>query len=160
MNATRDFDLRALGQALDARREALGLSWADVGAALGISPGTLRGLGTRPKAEGDGVLRVIAWLGRSPESFGPGRTPAEGQPLSPASARTLRFDARALYSALDAERIARGLTWREAAGAAGVRGAGALTRLRAGGRVMFPEVMRVLAWLDAPAARFVRVADR
>jgi len=106
----QDFDLAALYAALDARRTALGLSWADVGAALGVSAGTLRGLGTRRRAEGDGVLRAVAWLGRSPESFVPGRTAGAGEaPLPVAAARVLRFDARALYAALQAERVARGL---------------------------------------------------
>src|SRR4051812_15271393 len=120
----QDFDLAALHTALDARRTALGHRWADVGAALGVSPGTLRGLGTRRRAEGDGVLRVVAWLGRSPESFVPGRPPGSGEALRPAAARALRFDARALYAALEAERAARGLTWREVAAASGAGSAG------------------------------------
>ena len=157
----KDFDLMALRGALDARRRALGLSWEDVGAALGVSAGTLRGLGTRGRAEGDGVLRAVAWLGRSPVSFVPGWTPGAGEaPLLESAARVLRFDARALYAALEAERAARRLTWRAVAAASGVESVGGLTRLRAGGRVMFPEVMRVLAWLRAPAARFVRLEGR
>ena len=152
----RDFDLVALHSALDARRTELGLGWADVGTTLGISPGTLRGLGTRDRAEGDGVLRVVGWLGRTPESFVPGRAPGSSEAPLPGMANTLRFDARALYAALDAERATRGLTWREIAVASGAGSAASLTRLRHGGRVMFPEIMRVLAWLGAPAARFVR----
>jgi len=156
----RDFDLGALHAALDAHRTALGLRWEDVGAALGVSAGTLRGLSTRRRAEADGVLRMVAWLGRSPESFIAGRPPTSSAVPLPATARALRFDARALYAALDAARAARGLTWREVAAASGAGGAGALTRLRDGGRVMFPEVMRVLSWLGAPAARFVRAEAR
>lgn len=157
---SQDFDLAALHTALDERRSALGLGWADVGAALGVSPGTLRSLGARRTAEGDGVLRAVAWLGRSPESFMPERPPGAGEELSPAAARTLRFDARALYAALDAERAARRLTWEAVAAASGAGSAAAVTRLRAGGRVMFPSVMRMLAWLGAPAARFVRAEGR
>lgn len=154
---SHDFDLEALHTALDAHREALGMSWAEVGTALGVSAGTLRALGTRRRAEGDGVLRMVAWLGRTPESFVPGRRPgSDGAPL-PAAARALRFDARALYAALETARAARRLTWREVTAASGAGSAGALTRLQFGGRVMFPEVMRVLAWLGVPAARFVRL---
>ena len=75
----------------------------------------------------------------------------------PSPARALRFDTRALYAALDVERSAQGLTWHAVAAATGVGDAGALRRLRAGGRVMFPDAMRVLGWLGAPAAQFVRV---
>ena len=157
-----DFDLRALHAALDAQRTARGLSWAAVGQDLGVSAATLRGFGERRTAEGDGVLRALAWLERTPESFVPGRPgAAAGEPLPGApSARVLRFDAQALYAALEEERAARGLTWREIATASGMGSAAALTRLRTGGRVTFPEVMRVLAWLGAPAARFVRAAGR
>src|SRR4029077_6806989 len=141
---TQDFDLVALQTALDDRRQALGLSWSDVGAALGVSAGTLRGLGTRRRAEGDGVLRVMAWLGRSPESFVTGRSPESGQVLPLGRARVLRFDGRALYAALDAARAARGLTWREVAAVSGAGSVAGLTRLRAGGRVMFPRGLRGL----------------
>jgi transcriptional regulator with XRE-family HTH domain len=157
---TVDFDLRAFRLALDTRRAALGLSWAAVAAELGVSVATLRGLGGGPVAEGDGVLRVVAWLGRSPESFVPGReATTEGQ-LPTELVGTLRFDTLALSAALEATRAARGLTWREVAVESGVGSAAALTRLRAGGRVMFPGVMRVLAWVGAPAARFVRAVER
>jgi len=151
-----DFDLRAVHAALDARRAALGASWAAVGAELGVSAGTLRTLGTRRAAEGDGVLRALAWLGRSPESFVAGDVAENRLPVTAVGA--LRFDTRALYAALEAARAARGLTWPEVAAGSGVARAASLTRLRAGGRVMFPEVMGVLAWLGAPAARFVRTS--
>jgi transcriptional regulator with XRE-family HTH domain len=149
-----DFDLRALHAALDDRRAVLGLSWAALAAEVGVSTATLRSLGARPAAEGDGVLRALAWLGRSPESFVPGA--GDGPPL-PTGA--LRFDGRGLYAALAAERAARGLTWAAVATGSGVASPAALTRLRAGGRVTFPEVMRALAWLGAPAARFVRAEN-
>jgi hypothetical protein len=149
-----DFDLHDLHAALDARRATLGLTWAALAAEFGVSAGTLRGLGERRSAEGDGVLRAIAWLGRTPESFVPGA--GGGTPL-PTPAAALRFDAGSLYAALEAARAGRGLTWTAVAADCGAGSPFALTRLRDGGRVRFPEVMRVLAWLGAPAARFVRV---
>lgn len=152
------FDLEALRKALDERRQTLGLTWGEVGAELGVAASTLSNLGTRRTAEGDGVLRAVAWLGRSPESFVPGRLPASCEMQLPPQPRGLRFDARALYAALDVERVARGMTWQEVARSSGVGNAATLTRLRAGGRVMFPAVMRMLMWLGVPAARFVRAA--
>ena len=161
MTQNTDFDLHALQLALDAQRIARGLSWAALGVKLGISQSTLKGLGGRPTAEGDGVLRAVAWLGRSPESFVPGRkVGAEDGQLPTEAAGALRFDTRALYAALEAARVARRMTWREVAEASGAGSAATLTRLRAGGRVMFPVVMRVLAWLGAPSVRFVRVITR
>src|SRR5262245_58941968 len=154
---TADFDLRALHAALDARRAALGLTWAALGAELGVSAATLRGLGTRRAAEGDGVLRALAWLERSPENFVPGHPAGSPDAQLPTPAGALRFDGRALYAAVEVKRAARGLSWPDVAAASGVGSVAALTRLQAGGRVTFPEVMRTLAWLGAPAAQFVRV---
>jgi len=161
VTATTDFDLRALQLALDEQRIARGLSWAALAMQLGVSESTLKGLGGRPTAEGDGVLRAVAWLGRSPESFVPGRNFGPAERLLPTDAAgALRFDTRALYAALETARAARQLTWRGVAVLSGAGSAAALTRLRAGGRVMFPVVMPVLAWLEAPSARFVRVVSR
>ena len=70
-----DFDLHALAVALDKQREAAGLSWAgvvrelrgsDQGRGHELSASTLRGIGSRAIAEGDGVLQMLRWLKRSP----------------------------------------------------------------------------------------------
>jgi hypothetical protein len=109
---------------------------------------------------GDGVLQVLRWLGRSPESFLTGESGATeaGTELPPSSAGgVLRFDARQIFKELDAGRAERELTWRQVASETGLANVDRLTRLRRGGRVRFPDVMRVLAWLGKPAARFVRV---
>ncbi|MFN8573072.1 MAG: helix-turn-helix transcriptional regulator [Gemmatimonadaceae bacterium] len=92
----------ALREALNERREALGLSWTDIGAELGVSASTLSGLGTRGSAEGDGVLRAVAWLRRSPESFVPYHPSGLLGTLFGTGAATLRFDARTLYAAVEA----------------------------------------------------------
>jgi hypothetical protein len=75
----------------------------------------------------------------------------------PSPAGRLRFDVKALHAALDAERTARGMSWTEVAAEIGIGRAEALTRLRDGGRVFFPQVMWMLRWLGAPAERYVRV---
>jgi hypothetical protein len=156
-----DFDLHALEDALDAERRARGLTWAVVARKIGVSASTLRGLGTRRAVEGDGVLQILRWLGRTPESFlpGGGALSVVAAPLPPVTKGVLRFDARALHAALDARRTERRLTWKEVAAAVGggIEGA-ALTRLRGGGRVAFPQVMRICGWLGEPVARFVRIA--
>jgi hypothetical protein len=167
-----DFDIAALYDALDAQRMARGLSWqAAVGEinsgfagtpARPVSASTVTGMRGRANIEGDGVLQMLLWLGRTPESFVPGNAGAVGDPfvLPGVDARhILRFDAKAIHAALDAQRSERGMTWAQVADEiGGVQPAG-LTRLAAGGRVAFPHVMRVFRWLDRPAASFTRASE-
>jgi hypothetical protein len=163
-----DFDLVALAAALDAQRTARSLSWAGVaaeihhgwgrGAAHPLSPSTLRGIGARSVAEADGVLQMLAWLDRSPESFVPGH-PRAGDPAArlPATGagRVLRFDTAKLHAALDAERRARALPWARLAADLGV-GVASLASLARGARTAFPGVMRMVGWLGRLAAEFTR----
>jgi hypothetical protein len=164
-----DFDLQALGAALDAQREARGLSWAAVAGqihdplvrtpATGVNASTIRGVGTRASAEGDGVLAMLRWLDRTPESFVPGHPWANAEAarlprVTPG--QILRFDVQAIHAALDAQRIAKGMTWAQLAREIGGFQASGLTRLADGGRIGFPRVMRIFAWLELPAARFTR----
>jgi len=92
------------------------MSWAALARELGVSSSTLAGLGERRSIEGDGVLQMLAWLGRSPESFvTSGSSAVEGVRLpEPRNAGVLRLDVRALHGALDAARAAQGLTWSQA----------------------------------------------
>lgn len=73
------FDMDALHAALDDKRRSSGKTWAQVAREVGgvvpgsgksgISASTLSGLHRRRAVEGDGVLQMLRWLGRSPESF-------------------------------------------------------------------------------------------
>ncbi len=65
----RRFDAAALYDALNARREALAMTWTQVAAATGVSVSTLRGTQRGGRLEVDGVLAMVGWLGRSVESF-------------------------------------------------------------------------------------------
>jgi transcriptional regulator with XRE-family HTH domain len=168
-----EVDIPALYDALDERRRSRGLSWPQVARELSeqfgsvpsraISPSTLIGLRRRRTIEGDGALQMLRWLGRSPESFVRGHTgephPAELLPDAGPS-RILRFDAQRIYAALDATRGSRGLTWRQVAAEIGVIQSGSLTRLAKGGRVGFPDIMRIAAWLERPAASLTRPSSR
>ena len=168
---TGDFDVDGLYAALDTERRARGLSWQQLARQIsaqfgrtGLSPiaaSTLRGMCTRRFVEGDGVLQALRWLNRTPESFVAGHTPASDEVLPHVeSDRILRFDASAIYKALDAQRATRGLTWPEVAREIGGVAPAGLTRLANGGRVGFPEVMRIFRWLGRPAASFTREASR
>src|SRR4051794_31143619 len=116
-----DFDLSALYDALDAQRRERGLTWAaatreiNCFAAEGhpMSASTITGLKSRPIVEGDGVLQILLWLGRSPESFVssiPDASSPRYQLQPPGDGNILRWDTQSLYAALDARRRDRGMT--------------------------------------------------
>jgi hypothetical protein len=164
-----DFDIRALHAALDTERTTRDMSWADVareisratGGAVSISPSTLSGMHAKRVVEADGVLQALRWLGRTPESFVPGHVAAPGEDamlraLEPGT--LLRFDAKKIHLDLDSARRERGLTWVAVANEIGGLGPSGLTRLAAGGRVAFPEIMRVFRWLRRPAAHYTRTS--
>jgi uncharacterized protein YfiM (DUF2279 family) len=156
------FDILALYEALDDRRRASNLSWAAVARSIGgISASTLTGLRQRRVVEGDGVLQMLRWLNRAPESFlrRPRSTPTEHLP-GVAPGEVLRFDARAIYAALDTRRAANQWTWSQLAAAIGGVSASMLTHLDRGGRVSMPSIMRVVVWLGQPTASFTRASKQ
>lgn len=163
LDRPRDFDIAALYTALDAERRSRGMSWQQLACeARWISVSTLTGMRERGSLEGDGVLQLLAWLQRTPESFVPGeagrlREPADLPEVEPH--RILRFDTGAIYQALDAKRAERGMTWKQVAAEIGGLNAASLTRLSKGGRTSFPKVMRIFGWLRRPAASFTRISD-
>lgn len=166
-----DFDLKALYQAMDEQRNAKGMSWSAAAREISrnlreghpIATSTITGIKDKAVAEGDGVLQMLLWLQRTPESFVPGfedgdterfRLPETGK------GQVLRWDARSLYAALNARRQARGMSWKEVAQEAGGVTPGMLSHLAQGGRVSFPAVMRMVGWLEQPAVLFTRVKEQ
>jgi transcriptional regulator with XRE-family HTH domain len=71
------------------------------------------------------------------------------------SSGVARLDAASLHAALDAQRRARGLTWRQVAAETGVSVA-TLTGTARGGRLEADGVMCMLRWLGLPAEVFLR----
>jgi len=166
-----DFDLKALYDALDQRRASLDMTWAAATRAINrhatdgrsIATSTIAGLAKRAVAEGDGVLQMLLWLDRTPESFVPGFVGADGERYRlrrVADDQVLRWDTAALYAALDEQRHARGMTWKDVAGEVGGFAPAMLTGLAKGGRAAFPGVMRIVRWLGQPASSFTRIALR
>jgi len=82
-----DFNLRALYDALDAQRRSREMSWPAVTREINrfkteshpIATSTITGLQSKAVAEGDGILQMLRWLGRTPESFVPGVEEADGE---------------------------------------------------------------------------------
>lgn len=173
MKAPSDFSLRALHAALDAERRSRGISWAQATREMNgrsrpvrpsrhaLSASTVKGIGTRRVAEGDGVLQMLRWLGRTAESF-MGRYPEPKDARAPLPQvpewRMLRFDTKKIHAALDARRIEREMTWAQVAKEIRTS-ASSLIHLSKGGRTAFPQVMRVLRWLNGTAAEFTRFSE-
>jgi hypothetical protein len=168
------FDLAALYAALDAQRQARGLTWRgamreinhvfETTTSRPISQSTVTSLRTKVLAEGDGVLQMLRWLNRAPESFAAdvnaAARAAATLPEIPAHL-VLRFDTARLHAALNAQRVERGLSWPQVADEIGGRATAAvLTHLKQGGRTGFPDVMRMVGWLKRPVADFTRATRR
>jgi hypothetical protein len=169
-----DFDVTALHMALEARRIERGMNWKAVEREVNrsdkrygvhpISPSTISGLkNKRWGVEGDGVLQMLLWLDRTPESFVPGHPGAAhpGARLPRVSGdKILRFDVSSIYAKLNNQRAARGLTWAQAAAEiGGLYSAQTLKNMSKQRRTGFPHVMRLARWLHCPAAALTRIAD-
>lgn len=70
-----------------------------------------------------------------------------------------QFDVSALYSALDSERMARDLNWKEVSAESGVS-ASTLTRLSKGRRPDVDSLAALTTWLGIPADRFMASRER
>ena len=65
-----------------------------------------------------------------------------------------RFDASALFAALDEQRIARDMTWDQVAREIGVSTA-TIKRTRFGGRMEVDGMLAMVGWLNVAVERFV-----
>lgn len=168
----REFDARALYDAMDAERVARGMSWRQVADAIWtqsavlnakrrdhpINPSTLTGIAKRHDTTCQHALFILRWLGRSPESFVPGS--AVDAPLPAAGPdRRLRWNLSALYEAIDAQRRERKVTWIQLARELRC-GPSQLTGIRtARYAISMRLAMRIVQWLERPASVFVYVAE-
>ena len=161
--------MEAFFAAVEAQRQERGLTWTALAAevnrpfvgksSIPVSVGTLRGILQKSSVNSAVVLQLLRWLQRTPESFLGGDHSAmesswhfkEGEPD-----RILRFDTRSIYEALDTQRKARGLTWRQVADALPGFRAPMLTNLAKGPLIGFPRVMMLTQWLGRPASDFTR----
>lgn len=174
MKKLEDFNLRALFLELDAEREKRGMSWAEVAREINgacdspmnqpssghqLAATTIKATGVRRVMEGDGVLQMLRWLNRSPESFVPGFADAELERYSlpePPADCMIRFETRKLYTTIADSIQKRNISWKDAADELGM-GKSQLLHLEKGGRTSFPTVVRIALWLNIPTAHFVRI---
>jgi hypothetical protein len=170
-SSIRRFDGAALYQALDAKRAGLGLSWTGVADQLWalssvlndqrsdhpISPSTLSKMATKPQTSCQHALFMLRWLDRSPESFLRGAVADEPRFALPEAGpdRRLRWALKILYAAMDEQRREQGLTWPALAAILGCT-PHQLTGLRTAKFATGMDLaMRIVQWLDRPAAVFV-----
>ncbi len=71
----------------------------------------------------------------------------------------VRFDSKALYAAMDAQRGVRGMTWTQVAAVTGVSAA-TIARTRSGGRLEVDGMLAMVRWLGVPVETFVRESKR
>jgi hypothetical protein len=170
-----EFDVRELFAALDAQRIARGLTWRGVADELWnqsvelnqrrqdhpISPTTLTGMAKRRATSCQHALFMLRWLARTPESFLSGRPVVIRDRALPAAGpdRRLRWDLSRLHEALDRRRRDHGLTWRDLAGHLRATPS-QLTGIRtAKFAIEMNLAMRIVQWLDRPAADFIYAAS-
>ena len=119
-------------------------------------------MNTKKIVEGDGVLQILLWLDKTPESFIKGFQNSNAdcyKLLNVPEGHVLRWDTRVLYLSVKARCEKDGISWKEAAQQIGGYSAAMLTNLKNSARVGFPNVMNIVTWLDQPAVTFTRVSD-
>ena len=170
-----DFDAIGMYEAMDRQRIQRGLSWRqaldqiwELSLDLNrrrvdhpISPATVTGIAKRGDTTCQHALFFLRWLDRTPESF-------LAQPLADAACgrlpqagpdKRLRWDLAALYDALNARRLERRLTWRVLARQMRC-GEHQLTGIRTARYAIGMRLaMRIVVWLEQPAARFIYPAE-
>ena len=67
----------------------------------------------------------------------------------------VRFDSKALYQAMDAQRVRKAMTWKQVALEIGVSEA-TITRTKNGGRMEVDGMLSMVHWLGVPVETFVK----
>lgn len=169
-----EFDVGAFFLALDRQRADRALTWGaaareiwHLSAGLNerrddypIAASTIANVARRGDTSCQHALFMLRWLGRAPEDFVADRAPGTRNVPLPAADEDhrLRWNLRRLYAVLDAARVRREATWRQAAEhlsctpsqLTGLKTAKFATGMRL--------AMRICQSLGRPAAEFVYVA--
>jgi len=168
------FDFAAFFAAFDGKRRDRGLGWYEFADELWQQSSQLNaqrmdhplcgGAVSRLEARGatscQYALFMLRWLGAAPEEFLTGSVVAVGdvQLAQPGPGSRLRWDLNQLYTALNEQRQASGLTWSGLAQELGCTPS-RLTNLRTARMADMDLTMRVTQWLGKPAAEFIHAAQ-
>jgi hypothetical protein len=175
MQAHPVFDCVAVFDALDAARQERGLEWYPLAAELWgqsselnadrpedhpMCGGALQRLPARGTTSCQYALILLRYLGRPPEDFltGPVVDVGSGALPSVGPDRRIRWDLAQLHTAVNEQRVDRGLTW-AALGLELGCSPGRLTNLKTARLADMDLVMRITQWLGRPASAFIHPAD-
>lgn len=159
MTTTGRFDYRALWDALEERRNELGLSkTAMVRDIAWVSAGVIKNLEQGKGTTCQHVTGLLRWLGRTPESFVSGAHDDAACALPDVGAFALRWSMPKLWEAVDARRAELSLSWNDVAAEfqwPGVKTFGQ----DIGYGIPMDLAMRITQWLGLPAATFMYAAE-
>jgi hypothetical protein len=167
MGKEANIDLKSIYEAMEEKRASLNITWAAAAHQISrtgkgersMAVSTIIGLKTRKLVEGDGVLQILLWLGKTPESFISGFGNADGYKLPvPMQGQVLRWDPPALYKSITKRCQEMGITLIAASKQIGGHSPAMLSNLKNSKRVGFPLVMNIVIWLNQPAANFTCLA--
>ncbi len=173
VGARRVFDCATFFAALDDERRSRGLDWNELAVELwqqsselnaqlmdhAICPGAVVRVRGRGTISCQYALTMLRWLDRAPEEFLTGPVVDVGDVRLPQAGRDsrLRWDLNELHTALNKERIERGLTWARLAQTLDCTPS-RLTNLRTARLADMDLAMRITQWLGRPAAAFIHPA--
>jgi len=176
-SSIRDFDGDALFTALDAQRQAHGLSWSGVARAISeqsyelnqrrprdqpMAASTIINLGRRRDTSCQHGLLFVQWLRAAPEQFLVGRTHdlLRCALPEPVPDRRPRWDLEHLGTSLQEARCDAHVTWSRLADVLRCSPSQIQHIPRARYAIGMGLAMRTVQWLDRPAADFVYLARR
>lgn len=158
MTAPKDFDYRGLWQAIEAERQARGLSpTALLKDIAWLSAGVLNKLEHGGGTTCQHVTGLLRWLGRSPESFMPGVSDKPEYAIPDVGHFAVRWSMPALWEAVDARRIELGMSWHQVGDELNWPTVKAFKKIKYG--IPMDLAMRVTRWLGQPAATFMYRAE-
>lgn len=149
------FDYRAVGEAVEARRQELGLTPSGLVRSIDwLSAAPLgRYRQGNPNTSCQFAIGLLRWLGESPERFSPGMVDGPECRLPDFGPYSLRFNMATLWLAVEERRSHHGLTWEEVGDQTFYSDVENIRRQCYG--ITMHDLMNVARWLGRPAASFI-----
>lgn len=152
------FDYRAVGEAVESRRQELNLTPSGLIRSINwLSAAPLARLRQGGTNTCQHVVGLLRWLGRSPESFSPGMVDGPECRIPDFGPYAVRWNMATLWEAADALRTDRGQSWDEVREATRYSHVESI-RLETYG-IKMHHAMNVVRWLGQPAATFMFPAE-